>query len=141
MDMITNKVIKITRTGLNNSNLKKSNLNPNFFNNPKRSFSTIKPLKKLDKKCDFISTMDIETIQFNNIQIPIAVTLSNIKLQDFFGFCLVEVQTPMNLTKGLLPHKHEGKTIFPLGKWKDVYFSEELKDLIKYGYKFKLISG
>jgi hypothetical protein len=66
--------------------------------------------------------------------------LSKFKLDDFFGFCLVEVETP-NTLKPLLPYKDNNKTIYPIGKWSGVYFSEELKALTKYGYKFKLISG
>ena len=66
--------------------------------------------------------------------------LSKTKLDDFFGFCLVEVETPKTL-KPLLPYKDNNKTIFPTGKWSGVYFSEELKALTKYGYKFKLIRG
>lgn len=41
--------------------------------------------------------------------------MSNISLADFFGFCLVEVETPKNNLKPLLPYKHEGKTIYPTG--------------------------
>lgn len=66
--------------------------------------------------------------------------LANTRLDNFFGFCLVEVETP-NTLKPLLPYKDNNKTIFPIGKWTGVYFSEELKALTKYGYKFKLISG
>ena len=32
-------------------------------------------------------------------------------------------------------------TIAPTGKWKGVYFSEELKNAEKYGYKIKIIKG
>ena len=41
--------------------------------------------------------------------------MSNISLADFFGFCLVEVETPKNILKPLLPYKHNGKTIYPTG--------------------------
>jgi hypothetical protein len=67
--------------------------------------------------------------------------LSKTNLNNFFGFCLVEVQTPKNIIKPLLPYRYNGKTIFPIGTWKGIYFSEELKALIKYGYKFRLING
>ena len=40
-----------------------------------------------------------------------------------------------------LPFKYKGKTIFPTGTWVATYFSEELKEAKKYGYKFTLISG
>lgn len=62
-------------------------------------------------------------------------------LKDFFGYCLVEVTTPKNIKKPLLPFKENNKTIYPTGIWIGIYFSEELKALLKHGYKFKLISG
>jgi len=63
--------------------------------------------------------------------------MSNIiKLEDFFGFCLAEVTTPKNIDMCLLPYKHQGKTIFPKGTWLGVYFSEELKEVVKQGYQF-----
>ena len=67
--------------------------------------------------------------------------MDNINLDDFFGFCLVEVYCPIYLTRPLLPYKHKGKTIFPRGSWTGVYFSEELKAVKHLGYKFKLISA
>lgn len=68
--------------------------------------------------------------------------MSRINLNDFFGFCLAEVTTPDNILRPLLPYRNEdGKTIFPTGTWKAVYFSEELKAVAKLGYKVKLISG
>jgi hypothetical protein len=41
--------------------------------------------------------------------------LSKTNLNNFFGFCLVEVQTPKNIIKPLLPYRYNGKTIFPIG--------------------------
>lgn len=67
--------------------------------------------------------------------------LSNIKLNEFFGYCLAEITTPKNILKPLLPYKHNGKTIFPTGTWIGVYFSEELLAVQKYGYQITLISG
>lgn len=40
-----------------------------------------------------------------------------------------------------LPFKYEGKTIYPVGTWTAVYFSEELKAVEYLGYKFKLLKG
>jgi hypothetical protein len=62
-------------------------------------------------------------------------------LDNFFGFLKVEVTAPKDLIIPLLPLKFQGKTIFPTGKWVGTYFSEELKAVLKYGYKFKFISG
>jgi hypothetical protein len=67
--------------------------------------------------------------------------LSNTNLDDFFGFCLVKVTTPKDIEYPLLPYKHEGKTIFPTGSWNGLYFSEELKEVVKHGYQVKLIKG
>lgn len=67
--------------------------------------------------------------------------MSNIKLEDFFGFCEAEITSPDNIINPLLPYKFNDKTIYPKGKWKATYFSEELKAVEKYGYKIKLISG
>lgn len=38
----------------------------------------------------------------------------------------------------MLPVRRSGKTIFPVGTWKGIYFSEELKAVAKLGYQFKL---
>uniref|UniRef100_UPI0030FF2E68 DNA polymerase n=1 Tax=Singerocybe alboinfundibuliformis TaxID=1346812 RepID=UPI0030FF2E68 len=67
--------------------------------------------------------------------------MSNIELNNFFGFCLVEVETPNNILKPMLPVKYNNQTIYPTGSWTGVYFSEELKALTPLGYKFKLIEG
>jgi DNA polymerase type B, organellar and viral len=66
---------------------------------------------------------------------------SDINLDSFFGFLEVEVTTPQNITKPILPVKYEGKTIFPTGQWTGTYFSEELKLCASYGYKFKILKG
>ena len=41
--------------------------------------------------------------------------LSNYNLNQFFGFLEVEVETPKNILKPLLPYRYEGETIFPIG--------------------------
>jgi DNA polymerase type B, organellar and viral len=66
--------------------------------------------------------------------------MDNIKLENFFGFCEAEIETPETL-KPLLPCKYKGKTIFPTGSWSATYFSEELKAIVERGYKVKLIKG
>ena len=37
--------------------------------------------------------------------------------------------------------KIDGSTIAPLGTWQGWYFTEELKNSIKYGYSFEVIEG
>jgi hypothetical protein len=67
--------------------------------------------------------------------------MSNIKLEDVFGFFLAEIECPKDIIRPLLPYKYKGETIHPTGNWIDVYFSEELKAVSKYGYNIKLIRG
>lgn len=69
------------------------------------------------------------------------ISNKNFDLQDFFGFLEVEVLCPSNLTRPLLPHKFEKRTIHPTGTWTGVYFSEELKEVIKHGYTINPIRG
>jgi hypothetical protein len=70
----------------------------------------------------------------NNLNIDLTVDTK------LFGFFEAECVIP-NTGRPMLPYKFEGKTIYPFGEWKGTYFSEEMKALLKYGYKFKLIRG
>jgi hypothetical protein len=64
---------------------------------------------------------------------------------DAFGFFECEIITPKNLNRPLLQTKikinNNNVTMAPLGKWKQIIFSEELNDYKKYGYKFKILRG
>lgn len=77
IDNLENKNIKLTSSAINNKlqhNTNKSIIKRSYYNK-----ATIKPLKNgfLDKDtCKLISTMDIETITFNNKQIPICISTS-----------------------------------------------------------------
>lgn len=63
-------------------------------------------------------------------------------LNNFFGFCLAEIQSPINIKIPILPYRdNNNRIIFPHGIWKGVYFSEQLKAAIKYGYKIKPLNG
>jgi hypothetical protein len=69
-----------------------------------------------------------------------------IKFSQFFGFAYVEVQAPLDLKNPILPFKIENSngstsTINGVGNWRGWYFSEEIKNAEKYGYKFKIIKG
>lgn len=73
------------------------------------------------------------------------IIISNVNqfnIEDFFGFIEVEVETPNDIYFPVLTHniKNHG-LIAPLGKWRGVYFSEEIKYALKFGYKFKYIKG
>ncbi len=67
--------------------------------------------------------------------------MSNIDLEDFYGFFLAEIECPKNIVRPLLIYKYKGKAIHPTGRWVGVYFSEELKAVIPHGYKVTLIKG
>jgi hypothetical protein len=91
---------------------------------------------------------DVNSLYPNAMKNPMPLKLikfhknmENINLNEFFGYIEVEVTCPNTLTRPVLPFKFEGKTIYPVGTWKAVYFSEELKAVEHLGYKFKLIRG
>ena len=67
--------------------------------------------------------------------------MSNVKLENFFGFILAEVYCPKTMWRPCLPVRLGNSIIFPTGRWKGVYFSEEMKVFAKLGYQFKLFSG
>jgi hypothetical protein len=69
------------------------------------------------------------------------IDLSNRTLESFFGFCIAEINCPINMIRPVLPFHHEGKTIYPVGNWTSWYFSEELKAVEKLGYQIKIIKG
>ena len=55
------------------------------------------------------------------------------------GFLDCTVECPDNLLIPLLPVKTpEGKLIFPIGTWRGTYFSAEVKEALKHGYKIEV---
>lgn len=74
-------------------------------------------------------------------RIKIHKTVEKEELEKFFGFIECIVECPDNIKLPFLPYKHKGKSIFPKGKWKGTYFSEEIKLAIKHGYKVHLLKG
>ena len=63
-------------------------------------------------------------------------------LDNWFGFLKVKVTCPDNLKVPILPfRKDDGTVIHPIGQWTGVYFSEELKNAVKYGYSFEILEG
>ncbi len=72
----------------------------------------------------------------------LSVINDNFDIQNFFGFIEVEVVTPNNLyIPYLSTYSSTNSLISPLGTWKDVYFSEEIKYALTLGYTFKYIKG
>jgi DNA polymerase type B, organellar and viral len=64
---------------------------------------------------------------------------TSVKLEDVFGFAEARITTPDNIEIPLLPFKLYNETLHPLGSWIGIYFTEELKEIIKHGYKVELI--
>jgi DNA polymerase type B, organellar and viral len=76
-----------------------------------------------------------------NLISPNLIDLTNRSLDSFFGFCKATIHCPTDMLRPVLPYHSNGKTIYPTGVWTGVYFSEELKAVVKLGYQINLISG
>lgn len=61
-------------------------------------------------------------------------------IENFFGFIEVDVFCKNLQIPFLTYYKKNVGLISPLGQWKGVYFSEEIKYALKLGYKFKYYS-
>ena len=66
--------------------------------------------------------------------------------KDPFGFFKVKITAPLSLNKPFIPTRIKTKddgmrTIYPVGTWEGWYFSEELKNGLKYGYRFDVVEG
>ena len=77
-----------------------------------------------------------------NFPIPVGnhKKIYSTNLEDYFGFVNCEV-TVTDLKYPVLPVHFENKLIFPLGKFKGWYFSEELKLAKELGYKIEIKEG
>nr|YP_010192428.1 hypothetical protein LK379_mgp24 [Amanita sinensis]QZN08165.1 hypothetical protein [Amanita sinensis] len=64
---------------------------------------------------------------------------NDVELNNVFGFAEVQITTPDQLDIPLLPFKINNETLHPLGSWIGLYFTEELKEVVKHGYKVDLI--
>jgi hypothetical protein len=64
---------------------------------------------------------------------------------DAFGFFYCKITSPNDLKHPILQlhYKTKGgiRTIAPLGSWEGWYFSEEIKNAIKFGYKITVLRG
>ena len=72
-------------------------------------------------------------------------SLKNSAPRCYLGFFNSEIETSIKLEHPILQikfNKGNGiRTISPLGKWKGMYFSEEIYNAQKYGYKCIIKSG
>ena len=66
---------------------------------------------------------------------------NNVRLEEVFGFAEARITTPDKMEIPLLPFKFDNETLHPLGSWIGVYFTEELKTIVKYGYRFEILWG
>jgi len=58
------------------------------------------------------------------------------------GFYKVKVISPISIINPILPYRtNNGLVLYPLGTWTGVYFSEEIKNAMKFGYKFEILEG
>nr|YP_010691074.1 DNA polymerase [Phellinus igniarius]WBU93175.1 DNA polymerase [Phellinus igniarius] len=53
----------------------------------------------------------------------------------------VRVTAPSGLLHPILPYKVDGITIYPEGSWTGWYYIEEVRNAMKYGYKFEILEG
>ena len=82
------------------------------------------------------------SVLLNTMPVGDGVYSTDPNLDNWFGFIKVEVTCPDNLKVPLLPfRKDDGTVIHPVGSWTGTYFSEELKNAVKFGYSFKIIEG
>lgn len=69
----------------------------------------------------------------------------SLRMNNPFGFFKVTVTAPLNMNVPILPTKIETskgqRTVCPVGTWTGWYFSEEIRNAEKYGYKFEIIEG
>lgn len=56
------------------------------------------------------------------------------------GIYKVKVTAP-KIKHPLLPYRIKGTCVYPYGTWEGWYFSEEIKNAKKYGYKFEILAG
>jgi hypothetical protein len=65
-----------------------------------------------------------------------------LQLENLFGYFEATVYAPSSLNRPVLPYRDsEGQLTFPIGTFKGIYFSEELKYYLKFGYKYQIHSG
>lgn len=57
------------------------------------------------------------------------------------GFFKVNITSPQNILHPILPKKVNNTTVYGVGSWTGWYYSEELKNAAKFGYKFDILEG
>lgn len=62
-------------------------------------------------------------------------------LDKVFGFFHARITTPVGMNMPTLPYNDSGRLLSPCGTWRGWYFSEELKDARRHGYKIEILGG
>nr|YP_010691073.1 DNA polymerase [Phellinus igniarius]WBU93174.1 DNA polymerase [Phellinus igniarius] len=57
------------------------------------------------------------------------------------SFIKVKVTAPLDIKHPILPFKTNGTTVYGVGSWVSWYHSNEIRNAIKYGYRFKILEG
>lgn len=83
----------------------------------------------------------LEPMPYNILNNGKMINLTDRSLESFFGFAYVRIFCPLKMERPVLPFHQAGKTIYPVGTWSGVYFSQELKAVEKLGYQITLIRG
>nr|YP_009487206.1 hypothetical protein [Russula abietina]AWB36108.1 hypothetical protein [Russula abietina] len=62
-----------------------------------------------------------------------------------FGFFYCKITSPENINHPIIQKRHKinglTSTISPIGSWEGMIFSEEMKNAMKFGYKFEILWG
>lgn len=61
------------------------------------------------------------------------------EIDNLFGFVDVVIEIPKDTLKPFLPYKYEERTIFPTGILRGIYFTEEIKAVLKYNPGSKIL--
>lgn len=88
-----------------------------------------------------INSMYPYIMKVNKFPIGDPIYSTDTNLDNYFGFVYCKITAPDNLYIPILPYLLKGKLICPTGTWYSMYFSEEVKFAVKYGYKVEVLYG
>ena len=78
----------------------------------------------------------------NPMPVGYPIHSTNKDLKNLFGFVFAKIIADENVEMPILPVRNKnGSLITPRGEWTGWYFSEELKNAEKYGYKIDVIES
>lgn len=61
--------------------------------------------------------------------------------KDAIGFYYCKVTTPISLKHPIIQIHHNNRTVSPLGSFEGMFYSKEIENAIKLGYKFEVLWG